>query len=53
MHCKESVVQIMTPVERMMSGEEIGRYFGEKNWPDLVVNGYDIGGAPCLSNESD
>ena len=30
MHCKESIVQIMTPVERMMSGEEVERYFGDK-----------------------
>lgn len=30
MHCKESVAQIMTLVERMMSEEEIGRYFRDK-----------------------
>ena len=30
MHCKESVVRFMTLVGRMMSGKEIGKYFGDK-----------------------
>lgn len=30
MHCKESVVRIMTPVGRMMSRKETGKYFGDK-----------------------
>lgn len=54
MRYKESIVQIMILVERMMSGEEIERYFRDKigliQWSLGMIQGQRIAKAMSLTS---